>query len=137
MNRVLIDTNVLIYALDKDSSYHLWSRRFFNDPNVQCVTTTKNISEFICVITKHSGYSIDINEAVASAKIFLSHCDLFYPDFLSVRLWYSMIQEYNITGLAVHDCEIASIALSNDVKKIATVNRKDFETIKELEVITP
>jgi predicted nucleic acid-binding protein len=118
MNRVLIDTNVFIYALDKDSSYHLWSRRFFNDSNIQCVTTVKNISEFICVITKHTGYSIDIDEAVASAKIFLSYCDLLYPDFLSVRLWYSMLQEYHISGLAVHDCEIASIALSNVLRTI-------------------
>ncbi len=137
MNKVLIDTNVLIYALDKDSSYHLWSRRFFNDSNIQCVTTSKNISEFICVITKQSSYSIDINEAINAARVFLSHCELLYPDFMSISLWYSMLQEHNFSGLAVHDCEIASIALSNDVNKIATVNRKDFQNIKNLEIISP
>jgi len=48
-----------------------------------------------------------------------------------------MLEEFNISGLAVHDCEIASIALSNDIKKIATVNRRDFEKIKDLEIISP
>jgi len=91
MTEILLDTNVLVYALDQDSRFHLWASRFFHDENVQCVVTSKNISEFLCVTTRGDNPALTI----------------------------------------------ASIALSSDVRRIATVNGKDFDKIAGLEILTP
>jgi predicted nucleic acid-binding protein len=137
MNKVFLDTNVLIYAIDQDSCFHLWARRFFNDGNIECVTSSKNISEFLAVTTKGEEPSLTINDAVAIVKILTTNCALLYPDSVSSEIFMSLLLQHKVKGLLVHDYEIASIALSNDIKVIATANRKDFQKIEGLQLIVP
>ena len=54
-NSVLVDTNVLIYAIDADSQFHHRALKFLSDPTIQFFITSKNISEFLVVLTQLSG----------------------------------------------------------------------------------
>ena len=59
MSKILVDTNVLIYSLDKNSRYHLASISLLSNPNYSLYVSTKNISEFVAVATKQKvEYSI-------------------------------------------------------------------------------
>lgn len=49
MNRLFIDTNVLVYALDKDSVFYAKARALLFDTPCDLFTSTKNISEFFIV----------------------------------------------------------------------------------------
>ena len=60
-----------------------------------------------------------------------------FPDPVSTDLYIEMCARYQIKGLPVHDFEIAAISLSNQINKLVTVNRKDFNKIEELQIITP
>ncbi len=51
MNRVLVDTNVLIYSIDGDSMFNSRAIKLMTNPKYDLYTTTKNISEFLVVIT--------------------------------------------------------------------------------------
>ena len=72
MTEILLDTNVLIYALDRDSIYYMWARRFFDDSNRKCVITSKNVAEFLCVTTRGENPALSVEEAIATIKVFAS-----------------------------------------------------------------
>jgi len=46
-----------------------------------------------------------------------------------------LLKKYKPHGLKIHDYEIISIALSNKIKNIATINKKDFERIEEIKLV--
>lgn len=50
---VLLDTNVLIYAMDEGSVYHHVADAILRNPDCKLFITTKNISEFFAVTSKH------------------------------------------------------------------------------------
>ena len=47
MNKVLLDTNVLIYSIDEESKYFNIAQKLIYSYKFELFTTSKNISEFI------------------------------------------------------------------------------------------
>ncbi|MBI2966612.1 MAG: type II toxin-antitoxin system VapC family toxin [Bacteroidetes bacterium] len=134
MNKVLIDTNVLIYTVDADSQYHHQSQGFlFNSAN-ELFTTSKNISEFLSVITRGKN-PVSIENAIKAADDFLTFIKILFPAEHSHIRFKKLLLRYKPSGLSVHDFEIAAIALSNNISQIATFNYNDCTPIKEITLI--
>ena len=136
MNNILIDTNLLIYAIDEDSKYYNSVHTILDDLSNNLFTTSKNISEFLSVITRYPGNSISIEDALIVIKEFESIFTVLYPSKKSNLIFIDLLKKYSPHGLKIHDYEIISIALSYNIKCIATVNKKDFYGIKEIELVT-
>jgi predicted nucleic acid-binding protein len=136
MNNLLIDTNVLIYAIDEDSKYFHSVQRWLYSDNLKLFTTSKNISEFLAVVTRLPNASISISEALKITDDFQAAFTVLYPDEKSNLLFRKLLKKYSPQGLKIHDYEIVSIALANNIKKIATLNQKDFSIIDEIEIIS-
>ncbi len=136
MNNILIDTNLLIYAIDEDSKYYNSVQKLLDDESNNLFTTSKNLSEFLSVITRYPGKSISIKDALIVIKEFESIFTVLYPSEESNLIFIDLLKKYSPHGLKIHDYEIISIALSFKIKRIATVNEKDFSGIKEIELIT-
>ena len=51
MNNLLLDTNLLVYAIDIDSSFFSEIQTFLDSEN-KFYVTSKNLSEFIAVVTR-------------------------------------------------------------------------------------
>lgn len=49
---VLLDTNILIYALDKTNPYHIQAVALLNNEDYTFTVTTKNIAEYFAVCSK-------------------------------------------------------------------------------------
>jgi predicted nucleic acid-binding protein len=64
MNNILIDTNVLVYALDADSKFHEKSKSLVENENHNLFTTSKNLSELLVVLTRGPEVSISIDRAL-------------------------------------------------------------------------
>ena len=64
MTNVLVDTNILLYAIDEDSKYFIEVQSFLNNKAFNFFTTSKNISEFLSVITRIPKNAFPINEAL-------------------------------------------------------------------------
>lgn len=47
MKKILPDTNILIYSIDKESIYHTKSYEIVNNKQYDKYLTSKNISEFL------------------------------------------------------------------------------------------
>ena len=131
MNSLLVDTNVLIYGLDKSSVYHQSAKYILSQPDLLLFVTSKNISKFFAVTTKlklpfklcHEFYE-DLKENVT----------VLFPTDKSLSFFEQLIRQYHPVGNQVHDVEIVSIMLSHGIEQIATFNQKDFIAIKEVKL---
>jgi predicted nucleic acid-binding protein len=136
-NKILVDTNVFIYAIDKSSRFNAWASKLILDNQYIHYTTSKNILEFIAVVTKGENPILNTNQAIQVINYIRKRFHIIYPDAYSMDTFIKLCESYNPKGLLVHDFEIAAISLSHDIKLIATVNHRDFAIIKELSLLHP
>jgi len=65
MNKsILVDTNVLIYAVDEDSKFHEGALNLLSNSQNNLFTTSKNISEFLVVLTRHNDIHLSTKECL-------------------------------------------------------------------------
>lgn len=134
-NKILLDTNILIYSIDADSKYHKKSLEILLHPEYELFTTSKNISEFLVVLTRAESVKITVIEALEILSELLSGITILYPNEQSRLILYKLLKKYNPSGLRIHDFEIISIALANGIKRIATENISDFKNIEEIKIV--
>lgn len=127
--KVLIDTNVLLYAMDKSSAFNKISVEILENTNYELFVSTKNISELIAVCTKQN-----IDRQIILAYI-EEIATLLYPNKQSFDKFLKIITENEIKGNAVYDMEIVAIAQTNAVNQIATFNHKDFRNINNITIL--
>ncbi len=61
---------------------------------------------------------------------------ILYPNEESLIQFKKILEKYEPSGLQIHDYEILSIALANQVTSIATFNEKDFRKVEEIKLFT-
>ncbi|KAF0146805.1 MAG: hypothetical protein FD143_3239, partial [Ignavibacteria bacterium] len=79
MNNVLLDTNILLYAIDEESKYYKSVHRLLNTDTINFFTTSKNISEFLSVITRIPNSSISVEKALFILNDFQNSLRILYP----------------------------------------------------------
>lgn len=135
MNKLLLDTNVLIYSIDEDSKYFEKAHRIFSE-QLELYTTSKNLSEFLAVVTRIPQNSLSIKDALLVIEDFMNVMTILYPNEESLIQFKEILEKYEPIGLQIHDYEILSIALTNQVTTIATFNKKDFRKVKEIKLFS-
>lgn len=129
---LLIDTNLLLYALNKDSDNYNISISVISNLNYNLFLTSKNISEFFAVTSKLKIPLETVFNFYEDLKIYTK---FFFPSEKSLIILENLIQKYKPNGNQVFDIEIVSIMLANDISHIATFNKKDFNHIIEIEIL--
>jgi predicted nucleic acid-binding protein len=132
MNKVVLDTNVLIYALDESSIFHLRASEILQDENNLLFTTSKNISEYFAVCSK---LGVDSNKFLGFYEDLTHNLTFLFPNEYSLQHFEMLLQKYKPKGNRVYDVEIFSIMLANNIKYVATFNVEDFKNISEVEII--
>ena len=135
MNKILLDTNVLIYSIDEDSKYFEKAHQIFSE-ELELYTTSKNLSEFLSVVTRIPQNRLSIKDALLVLEDFINVMTILYPNEESIIQFKKILEKYEPSGLQIHDYEILSIALSNQITTIATFNEKDFRKVKEIKLFT-
>ncbi|GIK61019.1 MAG: type II toxin-antitoxin system VapC family toxin [Ignavibacteriota bacterium] len=130
MNKILVDTNVLIYSIDEDSKYFDSAQKIFSE-ELELYTTSKNLSEFLTVVTRFSQNSLSLKEALLVIEDFINTMTILYPTKETFLVFRDLLKKYQPVGLQIHDYEILSIGLANQIDTVATFNEKDFKKVKE------
>lgn len=133
MTDILLDTNILIYALDKGNSFHHGATALISDPSLNLFITTKNISEYFAVCSK---LNVPLKKAYGFYEQVARNTQILYPDNQSLSVFEQLLQKYQPTGNRVYDIEIVSVAVVHQIPEIATVNIKDFSGISEIKIRT-
>ena len=87
------------------------------------------------MVTRLPQNKLSIKEVLQVIEDFTSFISILYPTPLSFQIFKKLLEDYTPTGLVIHDYEIMSIAIENNINTIATFNSKDFSNIKELNTL--
>lgn len=135
---MLIDSNILIYAINADSPKHSRAKQFLKG-NVQNLRIAhQNILETLRVLT-HKKYKnpLKLQDALKSIFAIAEESQIICPTDSTYYITVELIKEHNLTGNRIFDAYLAATAISNDINTIATDNVKDFIKFKILKVVNP
>lgn len=134
-NNLLVDTNILVYAIDEGSAFFTNVNQVLFQPDVHLFTTSKNLSEFLAVTTRGNNPLLSVDEALEHVADFSIHFSILYPTVQSQVVFWDLVEKYKPTGLKIHDFEIMAIGICNGLTQIITANYKDFLPVNEIQVI--
>lgn len=77
-----------------------------------------------------------MKDALLITEDFQNNFSILYPTEKSNLIFIELLNKYSPRGLKIHDHEIISISLSNKIYNIATLNKKDFSIVEEIEVVS-
>lgn len=129
MNKIGIDTNVFIYALDANSIYHQKCANLLEDNAKSLFTTSKTLSEYIAVCTK---LGVEHSIMYNFYQEIKQNTTVLFPSSTSLVLFEQLVQTYKPQKNRVYDIEIVSIFLAEGISEIASLNYDDFKNIKEI-----
>jgi toxin-antitoxin system PIN domain toxin len=142
----LLDTNVLIDALYKNSDHYAAARALL-DQAIQesagfCITP-QVLAEFYVVVThpKRVTHPKSPEEALNAIAGFLAMPGMLLllipPDIVS--RWMELVRRYpqHVTNRKVFDAQLVATMLAHSVRRIFTFNVSDFSPFAEIEVIEP
>jgi len=129
---IFVDTNILIYALDKKSTFHDFSQKILTENEDKIFIEAKSLTKFVAVISKIGEHRIIVKEL----PNLISNYNVIYPTEQSFLIFYDLIKKYKPKGNRVYDFEIVSLMLESKIETIVTINEADFKHIKEIKLIT-
>lgn len=135
---MLIDSNILIYAINTASPKHKQAQRFLQENSTKLVVAQQNILETLRVLT-HPKFPkpMRLKDAVGVLESIISVARIIYPGDETYYVLLELIKKYNLGGDKIFDAYLAATALSNNINLIATDNIKDFKDIEEIKVVNP
>lgn len=137
MSKLLVNTDLLIYAIDEDSEFYTRTRQLLYDSGHELFTTSKNVCEFLAVVTRDNPPLLSIHQAVKLADEIEQNFTVLYPTADSALILRGLLRKYQAAGRQTHDFEIVSIGLSYQIGNLATLSGKYFRGITEIELTAP
>ena len=135
---MIIDSNILVYSIDKFSIKHKTAQKFLQDNIGHLEVTHQNIFETLRVITHPKlPNPMKLGDAVNTMERILKACSIVSPNWNTHNIALELIKKYRLSSDLVFDAYLTATALSNHINIIATDNVKDFKKFKELKVINP
>ena len=96
MSKVLLDTNVLIYSIDEESKYFKKAQNLISEQNLDLSITSKNLSEFLAVITRFPGNSLTLKNALTVLQDFKTFFTIRYPNEKSYKIFTDLLNKAEV-----------------------------------------
>lgn len=134
---MLIDSNILVYAINSSSPKHQAAKQFLRENIENLIVAHQNIFETLRVIT-HPKFPSPMSpvNALESIKRIINVCRIITPDYKTHNIALELIKKHNLCADMVFDAYLTATAISNNVTTIATDNVKDFKKF-EIDLINP
>jgi len=138
----IVDTNVLVYALDADAPQHTASRTLLEtarDRSTTLYVTSQILCEFYSIVTNARRVSKPRSpaEALDAVSGLLAFLDVLTIPAHTVEGWLDLLRRRPVTGGDIFDLQLVAAMQANGVQRIYTFNTDDFEAFAELSVLTP
>jgi predicted nucleic acid-binding protein len=138
----IVDTNVLVYALDADATQHASSRALLEAGRAASVTlyvTSQIICEFYSVVTNPRRVANPCSPAAALAAIssLLGFMRVLPVPAHTVEEFIRLLRRRPVTGGDIFDLQILATMNVNGIPRIYTFNTADFASFPEIVPLTP
>jgi predicted nucleic acid-binding protein len=139
----VVDTNVLVYALDADASQYWASRTLLasaeRDTSSAFFVTSQILCEFYSIVTSPPRVAKPCTSAHAIAAI---SAMLRFLRVLPVPVGVgdelvSLLRRRAVSGPDVFDLQIIATMKLNGIRRIYTFNTEDFSCFPEIEAVRP
>jgi len=138
MKQILIDSNILVYAINESSTKNKAAQVYLQDHVQQLVVTHQNITETLRVLTHNKfTYPMPLTDAITAVTSITDMCHLISPDSTTIYLALELIKKHGLASDKIFDAYLVATALSAGVATIATDNSKDFTFFEGITVINP
>ena len=138
---MLIDTNIIVYAHNKESQYFLESTKFLERLLVKrkVFFAIQNLLESYSVFTKILKKTLTQSQTLEIVKYYFSHpnSQIIYPTEKTAKILFELLKKYKVEGEKIYDLNLVALMIENNIKTIYTKNIKDFRGIKEIKSIDP
>jgi len=146
MKMFAIDTNILVYAHNKDSEFNKRATVFLekvmndrdDDGNLSVCIPTQVLMEFINVITRHNLKSpLSLPEAIKIIQDYLdTDIQIINQRETQIQTFIELLSSVT-TRKKVFDVVLAATLKDNHISGLYTLNVNDFENFDFLEIINP
>src|ERR1700730_4363320 len=138
----VVDTNVLVYALDADAPQHEAARALLEaarEASTTLFVTSQILCEFYSVVTnpRHVSKPRSAADAVAAISGLLGFLHVLPVPARAVDAWPDLLRRHPVTGGDVFDLQIVATMQANDIQRIYTFNTADFAAFSELVIAMP
>jgi len=140
---LLVDTNILIRSVQpRDPAYGVVTAALSQlvSANAVLYYTSQNLGEFWNALTRpivRNGFGLSPQEADGQARQIEGRLRLLYDSALVHHEWRQMLVDYGISGVQVHDARLVAAMRVHGVKRILTLNAKDFRRFLDIEAVLP
>lgn len=139
-DRVFLDTNILVYLSNEDSSFHPAILERFKEiaSNHELWISRQVLREYAVVMTREGIVEKPLTpqEVVVDVKQWAGCLRVADETETVTDLLLETIEKYQIKGKRIHDANVAATMKAHSIKKLFTMNTEDFDQIEGLEFIT-
>ena len=143
-NLVLVDANVIIYAHQALSEFHVDSKAILEKGRkgeLPLCVCPQVLNEFYAVVTSARRVSQPASPEDARTEIEkfykAKHIEKIYPNDLTIKTVLDLLEQHRVKSHDIFDLYLAATMLSNRIGKIYTFNEDDFSRFSGIEVLIP
>jgi len=139
--RVFVDTNVLLTALDRGRQYHLQAFRVLNElPNqgVRLCVSGQVLRELLAVSTRPpaaNGLGLTLSDAIENARAILDRCSFLEETREVHKCLLAVLSDAGATGKQVHDANLVATMTAHGVTTLITDNPGHFARYSAVQVV--
>jgi predicted nucleic acid-binding protein len=131
VNRVFVDTNILVYANLAQSPFHSQAvHRLRELEGHGCALTASRqvLREYLAVMSRPDVFTeaIPLSSLIMDVKNFAAGLVILDDTELVTCKLLELIERFSVTGKQVHDANIVATMLVHDLPTLLTHNTKDF-----------
>jgi len=142
--RVLLDTNILVYADNINSPYHKVAKEIRDSclrGEIQGCLSSQNLYEYFAVVTdsKKVEFPLSPEEAINEIEKYCKAktIKIIFPKPTTIQRVIKLVRKYKIKRQEIFDIQLVATMLDSGIKNIVTRNDKHFKMIKEIATINP
>ena len=142
VDRLFIDTNILIYASVKESPFHTIAIEKIESlmkGDIELWINFQVLREYIAVLSQPNIWSQPIlhSELIQDILFFRNHFTVAEENTIVFDNIIYIIKRYNIQGKKIYDSNIVATMITQNIPNLLTHNTKDFLKFSDLITIIP
>ena len=138
-DRVFLDTNVLVYLANEDSSYHEKVLERFKKllGDSELWVSRQVLREYAVVMTGPDTIERPLSPREVALDIGKWESLFHVADETEevTEILKSLVERYKLRGKIIHDANIVATMMANSITKLFTLNVGDFKRFSELEIL--
>lgn len=137
MQKILLDSNILVYAFDKSVVFHDSARQIL-DSDTELYATNSTLYEFYRVMTsKPFQQKFSLENVIQALDFYKQRLNILYPTQVTDYILAELINQHKPKSGQIWDSLVLAQSLENKIDIIYTKNTKHFPTNPIIKIVDP